>query len=71
MALQHHFVLVVEDGKISFDFDTSINYDAGEIWDTEAETWLIRGDDNDLYDAYEEAFKVLARVIESQPVATA
>ncbi len=40
MALQHHFVVVVEDGKAWIDYDVSINFDSGSIWDTEDEDWL-------------------------------
>ena len=39
MALQHHFVVVVEDGEMFIDHDVSINFDAGSVWDTEEETW--------------------------------
>jgi hypothetical protein len=39
MALQHHFVVVVEGGKMFIDHEVSINFDAGSVWDTEQETW--------------------------------
>ena len=39
MALQHHFIVVVEDGKMFIDHETSINFDGGSVWDTETETW--------------------------------
>jgi hypothetical protein len=56
MVLQHHFVVVVEDGKFFIDHEVSINFDAGSIWDTETETW------EDSYDhpsEYEEANELL------------
>jgi hypothetical protein len=39
MALQHHFIVVVENGKMFIDYETSINFDGGSVWDTETETW--------------------------------
>jgi hypothetical protein len=39
MTLQHHFVVVVDDGKFFIDHEVSINFDAGSVWDTENETW--------------------------------
>ena len=39
MALLHHFVVVVEDGKFWLESEVSINYDSGPVWDTEKETW--------------------------------
>jgi hypothetical protein len=56
MVLQHHFVVVVEDGKFFIDHEVSINFDAGSVWDTETETW------EDSYDhpsEYEEANELL------------
>lgn len=56
MTLQHHFVVVVDDGKFFIDHEVSINFDAGSVWDTETETW------EDSYDhpsEYEEASELL------------
>jgi L-rhamnose isomerase len=40
MALQHHFVVVVEDGKLFIDDDTTDHkfYD-GSVWNTEIQDW--------------------------------
>jgi hypothetical protein len=40
MSLQHHFVVVVEDGKLWIDDDTlnSMFWD-GSVYDTDAENW--------------------------------
>jgi hypothetical protein len=40
MALQHHFVVIVEDGKMSIDDDTTDHkfYD-GSVWNTEIFDW--------------------------------
>jgi hypothetical protein len=45
MALQHHFVVVVEDGKISIDLDTTdaAFYD-GSIHNNETGEWEINYD---------------------------
>jgi hypothetical protein len=56
MALQHHFVVVVEDGKMFIDTDVSINFDSGSIWDTEQETWE---NSYDHYEEYEKANELL------------
>jgi hypothetical protein len=56
MALQHHFVVVVEDGKMFIDTEVSINFDSGSIWDTEQETWE---NSYDHYEEYEKANELL------------
>ena len=56
MPLQHHFIVVVEDGKMFIDHEVSINFDAGSVWDPEKEVW------EDPYDhpsEYEEASELL------------
>jgi hypothetical protein len=63
MALQHHFIVVVEDGKMFIDHETSINFDGGSIWDTETETW------QDIYDHYrdnETAMELLQNKLEEE-----
>jgi len=40
MALQHHFVVVVEDGKLWIDHDTTNHkFFLGSVWDTQTEDW--------------------------------
>jgi L-rhamnose isomerase len=40
MALQHHFVVVVEDGKLWIDDDTTDHkFYEGSVWNTEIEDW--------------------------------
>ena len=40
MSLQHHFVVVVEDGKLTIDHDTTDHkFHEGSVWDTEIEAW--------------------------------
>ena len=48
MALQNHFVVVVEGNKVIIDHEVSINYDEGRIYDTELDTWT------DAYTHYQE-----------------
>lgn len=40
MALQHHFVVIMnEDGSAEIDWETEINNDNSTIWDTEKLEW--------------------------------
>jgi hypothetical protein len=40
MPLQHHFVVVVEDGKLWIDHETTDNkFFYGSVWDTEIDDW--------------------------------
>lgn len=40
MAIQHHFVVVVQDGKIWIDDDTTDNkFYYGSVWNTELNDW--------------------------------
>ena len=55
MALQHHFVVVVEDGKAYIDYETTDTYlTSGDVWDTNSEMWISRNDDEASED-YEKA----------------
>jgi hypothetical protein len=55
MSKQYHFVVAVEDsGKMFIDYEASINFDNGEVWDTEKEVWLASHDES-VYDQYEQA----------------
>jgi hypothetical protein len=60
MPLQHHFVVVVEDGKLWIDNSVSINFDEGSIYDTELETWTNAFHH---YDEYEKANESLANLL--------
>jgi len=41
MAKQYHYVVVFDEatGEWSVDYDVSLNFDNGHIWDTETQTW--------------------------------
>jgi hypothetical protein len=40
MALQHHFVVVVEDGKMSIDYETTDHkFYEGAVWNSESNEW--------------------------------
>ena len=41
MAKQYHYVVVFDEatGEWSVDYDVSLNFDNGHIWDEEAQTW--------------------------------
>jgi hypothetical protein len=54
MALQHHFVVVVEGGKMFIDHEVSINFDTGSVWDTEQDTWENSYDHAKEYEAASE-----------------
>lgn len=62
MALQHHFVVVVENGKLSIDLEsTDHKFYEGSIWDTTAQDWI---DQNENLELDDEAFEILATAIE-------
>ena len=60
MALQHHFVVVVEDGKMFIDHDVSINFDNGRVYDTELDNWT---DAYEYYEEYEKANELLQNLL--------
>lgn len=65
MALQHHYVVVVEDGKMWIDWDVSINFDSGSVWDTEQETWLTIDElSPEDYQKWDDTSELLASVLE-------
>lgn len=40
MALQHHFVVVVENGEAIIDYDTTIDrFYNGTVWNEETQDW--------------------------------
>lgn len=43
MAKQHHFLVVIEDGVASIDYET-LQFQDRDTWDTEAEQWYNRND---------------------------
>ena len=46
MAKQSHFLVVIdENGEANIDYDISINFDAGDVWDDSLETWFNRNED--------------------------
>jgi hypothetical protein len=56
MALQHHFVVVVQDGKFFIDHEVSVNYGEGRVYDTENDSWT---DAYEHYKDYETANELL------------
>jgi hypothetical protein len=55
MALQHHFVVVVEDGNAYIDYEATDTYlTNGDVWDTNSEIWIGRNDNKASKD-YEKA----------------
>lgn len=65
MAKQYHFVVVVnEDGSFGFDFDVSINFDNGEVYDTETGQWYPAIDED--LESYDEAFDLLRNRLEGK-----
>jgi hypothetical protein len=56
MTLQHHFIVVIEEGKAVIDHEVSINYDEGRIYNTELDTW---SDAYEHYQEYEQANELL------------
>jgi hypothetical protein len=63
MALQHHFVVVVEDGKLWIDHDTTDHkFFLGSVWDTEIEDWKTNYEESV---ENEEAMKLLSARLKS------
>ena len=60
MALQHHFIVVVQDGKLFIDHEVSINYDEGRIYDTVLDNWV---DAYEHYQEYEQANELLDDIL--------
>lgn len=50
MSKQVHYVVVYDDEDKSWtiDFDVSINYDNGNVWDTDLEEWTYVEDEEDV-----------------------
>jgi hypothetical protein len=43
MAKQSHFVVMIdENGEANIDYDTSVNFGDGDVWDDSLETWFNR-----------------------------
>lgn len=47
MSLQHHYIAVFdsETEKWSIDFEVSINFDEGRVWNTETQEWSFSKDE--------------------------
>jgi hypothetical protein len=60
MALQHHFIVVVENGVAYIDHDVSINFDEGRVYDTETDSWT---DAYEHYLEYEKANELLQNAL--------
>ena len=68
MSLQNHFVVVVEDGMAYVDYDVSLNFDNGDVWDTETEQWYDRNDE-EVSEVYEKAEEKLLALLKQTWVA--
>ena len=63
MKLQHHFVVVIdENGEANIDYDTSINFDSGDVWDEETEEWHHRSEE-EVSTEYETAEMLLLSLV--------
>lgn len=64
MALQHHFVVVVEDGKLWIDHDTTNHkFFLGSVWDTKIEDWKTNYEESA---DNEEAIKLLSAKLKKE-----
>ena len=67
MAKEAHFIVVVkDDGTFDYDFDVSINFDNGQIWDTETEQWFTPNDSPEHNFAYREGLSILTNQLNKQ-----
>lgn len=63
MGKQSHFVVVIdENGQANIDYDTSINFDTGDVWDEELHEWFHRTDD-EVAAQYEKAEMLLISLV--------
>ena len=47
MSKQYHYIAMYDDEtkEWTIDFDSSFNYDCGNVWDTEIEEWGFSDDE--------------------------
>ena len=63
MGKQAHFVVMIdEDGEAVIDYDTSINFDSGDVWDESTETWFGRNEE-EVSTEYEVAESLLISLV--------
>jgi hypothetical protein len=63
MGKQSHFVVVIaENGQANIDYDTSINFDSGDVWDEDKETWFNRNEE-EVSTEYEAAEMLLLSLV--------
>jgi hypothetical protein len=63
MGKQSHFVVRIdEDGEANIDYDTSINFDSGDVWDEDKETWFNRNEE-EVSTEYETAEMLLLSLV--------
>lgn len=68
MSKQYHFIVIVnEDGTFEMDYDTSINFDNGDVWDTKENEWKFHTDD-EVFEGYEEAADRLEARLSNSPL---
>ena len=64
MAMQSHFVVVIdENGQANIDYDTSINFDSGDVWNEETQEWSHRTED-EVATQYETAEALLLSLVQ-------
>lgn len=68
MTKQYHFIVIVnEDGTFQMDYDTSINFDNGDVWNEEEHQWYFHTD-NEVFEGYEEAADRLEARLSGSPL---
>lgn len=63
MAKEAHFIVMInENGEANIEYEISMNFDCGEVWDTIKETWFERND-NQVSSEYERAELLLLSLV--------
>lgn len=64
MAIQSHFVVVIDqNGQANIDYEISINFDNGDVWNEETQQWSYRSED-EVATHYETAEKLLTTLVQ-------
>lgn len=63
MSKQSHFVVAVdEEGVATIDYELSIHFDSGDVWDEDTASWFNRNEP-EVSEAYETAEALLLSLV--------
>lgn len=65
MGIQSHFVVAIdENGQAKIDYEVSINFDNGNVWNEEEEQWSYHIEGDEFTTHYETAEKLLTTLVQ-------